>query len=139
MPHISANNIEIYVETQGPSDGIPLLLVRGPGTQIIQLREEFISLIDLGATFGLRPAQSSYENSCALLIGSEDGQTAALVVDEIIDQRQVVIKGLQRSFSGHAGIAAATILGNGQIALILDPSDIAQSFAAPVPQLQEAS
>ncbi len=41
-----------------------------------------------------------------------------------MDQRQVVIKGLDESFYLAPGIAAATILGDGQIALILDPSDL---------------
>ena len=59
-----------------------------------------------------------------LLIGQEDGLSAAVVVDAIEDQRQVVIKGLQESYGRVPGIAAATILGDGQIALILDPIDL---------------
>ena len=47
-----------------------------------------------------------------------------MVVDGIDDQRQVVIKGLQDSYGNVPGVAAATILGDGQIALILDTSDL---------------
>ena len=58
------------------------------------------------------------------MIAEEDGSRAALVVDGIEDQRQVVIKGLQDSYGHVPGIAAATILGDGQVALILDPADL---------------
>jgi two-component system chemotaxis sensor kinase CheA len=58
------------------------------------------------------------------LIAQEDSSRAAVVVDAIEDQRQVVIKGLQDSYGRVPGIAAATILGDGQIALILDPVDL---------------
>ena len=54
----------------------------------------------------------------------EDGSRSALVVDGIEDQRQVVIKGLQDSYGHVPGVAAATILGDGQIALILDANDL---------------
>ena len=71
-----------------------------------------------------------------MLIADEDGSRAALWIDNILDQRQVVIKGLDDGFFRAPGIAAATILGDGQIALILDPSDIiaraAQSAARPL-------
>ena len=76
---------------------------------------------------GYRDPKSSYGGSIALLIGQEDGSKAALVVDSIEDQRQVVIKGLQDSYGHVPGVAAATILGDGQIALILDPTDLVQS------------
>ena len=46
------------------------------------------------------------------------------MVDRIVDQRQVVIKGLEDSYGRVPGVAAATILGDGRIALILDPSDL---------------
>ena len=111
-----------------------------PDTPIIQLRDQFIPLIDLGAIFGLSAPKDSYEDCVALLIGDEDNETVALIVDEILDQRQVVIKGLKNSYSSHSGIAAATILGDGKIALILDPTDIASSTrTTSKPALEKAS
>ena len=44
--------------------------------------------------------------------------------DQIVEQRQVVIKGLERTYGHVPGVSAATILGNGRVALILDPTDI---------------
>ena len=56
---------------------------------------------------------------------------AALIVDAIMEQRQVVIKGLGQSYGNIPGVAAATILGDGQIALILDPADLVRAGINP--------
>ncbi len=95
-----------------------------PGLSVVRVRGDFVPLFDLGEQLGYRQQQENYRDSVVLLIAQEDGSRAALIVDEIQDQRQVVIKGLDDSFYRAPGIAAATILGDGQIALILDPSDI---------------
>ena len=95
-----------------------------PGLDVVRVRGDFVPLFDLGIQLGYRQRPDSYIDSVVLLIAQEDGSRAALIVDEIHDQRQVVIKGLDDSFYRAPGIAAATILGDGQIALILDPSDI---------------
>ncbi len=95
-----------------------------PGKHIVRVRGEFVPLFDLGVELGYRPARDSYVGAIVLLIAYEDGARAALIIDGIQDQRQVVIKGLDDSFFRAPGIAAATILGDGQIALILDPADI---------------
>ena len=95
-----------------------------PGLDVVRVRGDFVPLFDLGIQLGYRERPDTYIDSVVLLIAQEDGTRAALIVDEIHDQRQVVIKGLDDSFYRAPGIAAATILGDGQIALILDPSDI---------------
>ncbi|MCA0044971.1 chemotaxis protein CheA [Celeribacter litoreus] len=96
----------------------------GPETHVVQIRGGFVPLLDLGAELGYREPETSYVGATVLLIGQEDGNRAALAVDAIEDQRQVVIKGLEGSYGRVPGIAAATILGDGQIALILDPTDL---------------
>lgn len=96
----------------------------GPTTSLVKIRETLVPLLDLGADLGYRAPLDDYSGGVVLLIGREDGTTTALVVDTIEDQRQVVIKGLQDSYGRVPGIAAATILGDGQIALILDPVDL---------------
>lgn len=100
------------------------LRVFGPSTHVVKIRDQFVPLLDLGAELGYRTPLSDYSGGVVLLIGQEDGSSAAVVVDAIEDQRQVVIKGLQDSYGRVPGIAAATILGDGQIALILDPVDL---------------
>lgn len=95
-----------------------------PGAFVVRVRSGFVPLFDLGKELGYREPVEDYEGLVVLLIAHEDGSRAALIIDSIEDQRQVVIKGLDDSFYRAPGIAAATILGDGQIALILDTSDI---------------
>lgn len=95
-----------------------------PGVNVVRVRSGFVPLFDLGKELGYRDPVEDYEGSVVLLIAHEDDGRAALIIDSIQDQRQVVIKGLDDSFYRAPGIAAATILGDGQIALILDTSDI---------------
>jgi len=101
----------------------------GPGANVLHIRDAFVPLLDLAVALGYRTALETNEGSVVLLITQEDGTRAALVVDKIDEQRQVVIKGLQDSYGHVPGIAAATILGDGQVALILDPVDLMSRFA----------
>jgi two-component system chemotaxis sensor kinase CheA len=96
----------------------------GPSATVVRVRESFVPLLDLAWLLGYGPARPVYSDTIALLISNDDGTRAALVVDRIVDQRQVVIKGLEDSYGRVPGVAAATILGDGRIALILDPSDL---------------
>lgn len=96
----------------------------GPETHVVNIRDSFVPLLDLGAELGYRAPLDDYSGGVVLLISQENSNRAAVVVDAIEDQRQVVIKGLQDSYGRVPGIAAATILGDGQIALILDPVDL---------------
>lgn len=96
----------------------------GPSASVVRVRDSFVPLLDLAWLLGYRPARPVYGNSIALLISNDDGTRSAIVVDRIVDQRQVVIKGLEDSYGRVPGVAAATILGDGRIALILDPSDL---------------
>ncbi|MGP1356353.1 chemotaxis protein CheW, partial [Roseicyclus sp.] len=73
------------------------------------------------------------ERNVLLLVECEAGRRAALAVDIIHDQRQVVIKSLEESYGAIHGISAATILGDGRIALIVDPEEIIAAAAPEVP------
>ncbi|MFN0116054.1 MAG: chemotaxis protein CheA, partial [Paracoccaceae bacterium] len=98
----------------------------GPTTNVIHIRGGFLPLYDLGVELGYRQPRASYQGGIVLLTASEEGNRSALVVDEIVEQRQVVIKGLNNTYGRVPGVAAATILGDGQIALILDPADLVE-------------
>ncbi|MFB2531749.1 chemotaxis protein CheA [Paracoccus sp. p4-l81] len=99
----------------------------GPRSNVLHIRGAFVPLYDLGAELGYRQPKTSYDGGIVLLTAQEDGRRSALVVDAILEQRQVVIKGLAQSYGHIPGVAAATILGDGQIALILDPADLVQN------------
>jgi two-component system chemotaxis sensor kinase CheA len=92
----------------------------GAEGRVMSIRETFIPLIDLGAELGFRDTPAQPENSVAILVETGGGTRNALLVDSIQDQRQVVIKSLEANYGTVAGIAAATILGDGRVALILD-------------------
>jgi two-component system chemotaxis sensor kinase CheA len=92
----------------------------GGSAQVIAIRDTFTPLIDVGLALGFREQPRDAPSAVALLIESENGQRAALLVDAIQGQRQVVIKSLEANYEQVPGVAAATILGDGRVALILD-------------------
>lgn len=96
----------------------------GRTTEVLHIRGDFVPLFDLGAQLGFRRNADAPDDAIVILTSQEDGSRAALIVDQIMEQRQVVIKGLNRNYGPIPGVAAATILGDGQVALILDPSDL---------------
>lgn len=104
----------------------------GRGGRLIANRGELIPIIDLAETFGFAP-EAELENSVLILVECDSGLRAALVAGTIHDQRQVVIKSLEDNYGSVKGISSATILGDGRIALIIDPEEIVRSAAAEAP------
>ncbi|MDB5433363.1 MAG: CheA signal transduction histidine kinase [Caulobacter sp.] len=92
----------------------------GPQGSVLAVRDSYVPLIDIGCVFGFRKVPIAPNEGVVLLIESEDGTRAALVADDIQGQRQVVIKSLESNYRQVEGIAAATILGDGRVALIAD-------------------
>jgi two-component system chemotaxis sensor kinase CheA len=92
----------------------------GPVGSVLAVRDSFVPLIDVGLTLGYRDTSPSPTEGVVLLVEGEDGSRAALVADAIHGQRQVVIKSLEQNYQQVEGVAAATILGDGRVALILD-------------------
>ncbi len=96
----------------------------GDGAMVISIRGTYVPLIDVGASLGWHAPARPLPGSVALLIETESGSRAALLVDGIQGQRQVVIKSLEANYRQVPGVAAATILGDGRVALILDVDSI---------------
>lgn len=92
----------------------------GGSATLLTIRGSQAPLIDLGAALLYRDAPALSANSVALLVEDDAGERLALLVDDIIGQRQVVIKSLETNYQALPGIAGATVLGNGKVALILD-------------------
>lgn len=90
------------------------------GDRVLALGNELIPISDLGAALGYRSEPGDIEAQSLLLIEGDSGRRSALAVDTISEQREVVIKGLEQNYQSIPGIAAATILGDGKIALIVD-------------------
>jgi two-component system, chemotaxis family, sensor kinase CheA len=92
----------------------------GASQRLISIRNSFCPLVDVGRILNFRATQANPIEGVALLVESEGGGQRALMVDAIQGQRQVVIKSLEANYTHVPGIAAATILGDGRVALILD-------------------
>ena len=92
----------------------------GASHRLISIRNSFCPLVDVGRILNFRATQANPVEGVALLVESEGGGQRALMVDAIQGQRQVVIKSLEANYTHVPGIAAATILGDGRVALILD-------------------
>jgi len=130
------------IETLQPRTGN--LYDLGSGT-VMAVRENYVPLIDVGAVLGYREEAAPPTNGVTLLVESEGRGRVALLVDAIQGQRQVVIKSLESNYGRVEGIAAATILGDGRVALILDVDAVIACRrrlayrAADIPQLETAS
>ena len=92
----------------------------GGSSRVIGVRNGFIPLVDVGQVLQYRDTAADLKSGIALLVEAEGGTRSALLVDAIQGQRQVVIKSLEANYGRVPGIAAATILGDGRVALILD-------------------
>jgi two-component system chemotaxis sensor kinase CheA len=92
----------------------------GPDGAVLAVRDAYVRLIDVGCALGFRQTPIAPNEGVVLLVESEDGSRSALVADAIHGQRQVVIKSLEANYRQVEGIAAATILGDGRVALIVD-------------------
>lgn len=87
---------------------------------VLRFREAFVPLVDVGLVMGFRDAPTELKGGVVMIVETESRQRAALLVDAIHGQRQVVIKSLETHYRHVEGVAAATILGDGRVALILD-------------------
>ena len=101
------------------------------GLETLTLRREVLPLIRLHRLLGVEP--SSLEATDGLMVIVErDGQKVAILVDELLAQQQVVIRSLETNYRKMDGLAGATILGDGSVALIVDvPGLLASSRAKP--------
>jgi two-component system chemotaxis sensor kinase CheA len=96
----------------------------GGDARVISIRGSYVPLIDVGLALGYRTKPLDATSGVALLVEGDGGARAALLVDAIQGQRQVVIKSLEANYQRIPGIAAATVLGDGRVALILDVDTI---------------
>ena len=91
-------------------------------SRMVHIRGEYLPLISLAETFNL-PGVEDVSKGIVVVVEAEDGQ-AALFVDELLGQHQVVIKNLEENYRKVPGVSGATIMGDGHVALILDVSAV---------------
>ncbi len=106
----------------------------GTDETLLSIRGRMIPVVDVAKSLGF-PSPGTLNAPLLLLVESESLGECALVVDSVQDQRQVVIKSLESNFGSVPGVSAATVLGDGRIALILDPDAIAGGRVTPSYQM----
>lgn len=92
----------------------------GAQTRLMSLRGGYIPLVDIGVLLGFRGPDQVPEQAVAILVEGESGDRIILEVDELQGQRQIVIKSLEANYGTVDGISAATVMGDGRVALIVD-------------------
>nr|WP_218645162.1 chemotaxis protein CheW [Aquitalea sp. LB_tupeE] len=103
-----------------------LKTVAGKG-QLVNVRGQYLPIVSLAAFFPSDSSQVVTDPTHAILVIVEaGGQQLALQVDELIGQQQFVVKNLESNYRKVEGVAGATIMGDGRVALILDISIIAR-------------
>lgn len=87
--------------------------------RVMYVRGEYLPVVSLGEVFGVEGYQTNLNEAIAVVLQAED-MRFALIVDHLIGQHQVVVKNLEANYRKIPGISAATILGDGSVALIVD-------------------
>lgn len=134
--HIYILPLSYVIESLQPEPGDVKTLSNQ--ARVIQVRGEYLPVVALHDMFKVPGAESDFTKGIMIVLDA-DGTKAALFVDALIGQHQVVIKSLEQNYRRVSGISGATIMGDGRVALILDVSALielaraAQAVAAPVP------
>lgn len=111
------------VESLRPSHDM-INLVGGKG-ELLKFREQYIPIIRLHRVFDVEPFCKNLSEGI-LVVMEVDGQQFGVFVDSIFSQQQVAIKSIEQNFRRVDGVMGATILGDGSVALILDPPGISR-------------
>jgi two-component system chemotaxis sensor kinase CheA len=89
------------------------------GERVVRVRGEYLPLVALHQVFEVTDARTEPTQGIITIIQSE-GRRFAMLIDELVGQQQVVVKNLETNYRKVHGISAATILGDGRVALIVD-------------------
>ena len=95
-----------------------LSTIAGKG-RVVHLRGEYLPLVALHELFHVEARATRPEEGIVIIAAASDGR-AALLVDDLVAQHQVVIKSLETNYRKVPGISGATIMGDGKVAMILD-------------------
>ncbi|MCC8402188.1 chemotaxis protein CheA [Paraburkholderia sp. MMS20-SJTN17] len=89
------------------------------GERVVRVRGEYLPLVALHEVFNVSDAKQEPTQGIVTIMQTE-GRRFAMLIDELVGQQQVVVKNLETNYRKVHGISAATILGDGSVALIVD-------------------
>ncbi len=95
----------------------------GGSARVVQVRDEYMPVVSLEDVFDV-PRLANDATSAVMVVVEADGHRAALLVDELLGQQQVVVKNLEANYRRVGDVSGATIMGDGRVALILDVSSL---------------
>ncbi|NIC04280.1 chemotaxis protein CheW [Billgrantia bachuensis] len=86
---------------------------------VLKVRDEYLPVVAVHEALDVPNAKTKLTETIAVIVQGE-GRRYALLVDDLVGQQQVVVKNLETNYRKVPGVSAATILGDGSVALILD-------------------
>ncbi len=93
--------------------------------ELLNYRNEYLPVLRLGQLFGVEGGKAQLEQGVVVIL-DVDGKRVGIFVDSIYGQQQVAVKSMEENYQQVAGIMGATILGDGRVALILDPPGLSR-------------
>jgi len=99
------------------------------GDLLLKVREDYLPIVAVHEAMGVSEACAEATRAIAVVVQGR-GRRYALLVDELVGQQQVVVKNLETNYRKVPGVSAATIMGDGSVALILDVNDLCQIAAS---------
>jgi len=94
------------------------------GNDTIKLREHALSLIELQKVLGIKGGKADSHSHKKVVVVTDGNKNVGVIVDALVGEEEIVIKSLPEHFAHVKGITGASILGDGNISLILDPVSI---------------
>ena len=94
------------------------------GRKAVTMRGEVLGIVDLGELLNLHPHQTELPEVLSVVIIQDNERRLGLVVDHLLDRQEIVIKSLGTYLSDVRGLSGASIMGDGNVVLILDPHEI---------------
>ena len=95
------------------------LYVMAGDDRVLKVRDEYLPVVAVHEALDVEGARTEITDTIAVIVQGE-GRRYALLVDDLVGQQQVVVKNLETNYRKVPGVSAATILGDGSVALILD-------------------
>ncbi len=101
-------------------------------SSLIFVRDRYLPIIPLHEVFDIEARHKEPTSGILVVIASDD-KRAALLVDELVGQQQIVVKNIESNFRKINNISGATIMGDGKVSLIIDVSDLLNSQYTRIP------
>jgi two-component system chemotaxis sensor kinase CheA len=99
--------------------------ISGQGT-VIFVRDKYLPIVPLHEVFAIQAQHNNPVSGILVVIAAED-RRAALLVDELVGQQQIVVKNIESNYRKVPNISGATIMGDGSVSLIINVSDLLSS------------